>query len=171
MLTSYAEIPNSRPPFSSFWWNAVEDSLPGVQGALGGAQLFDEGFNNVSLNNNPWGVAQVGISLAPAAFGGAGSGLGATLPSTTASTLIVGETPVIGGLQFTSGYSNLPGYTTLNAPSWNWQGVNVPWLNQQIATGQSFVVGPGGFFTNAEINYLTSGGYQEIRNLLVPLVL
>ena len=88
------------------------------------------------------------------------------LPSMTA-----GQTPVIGGYSFTSQYAGVSGYSTFLVPSsaFSW-GANVTWLNGQIATGQSFLVGAGGRWTAAEFQYLVSKSFEEFGSLLVPPV-
>jgi hypothetical protein len=86
--------------------------------------------------------------------------------------LIQGQTPVLGGLSYTSGYLGTLGYNVLSVPSsvYTRAGSNVAWLNAAIASGQSFLVGPGGPITQQEQNYLIAAGYSWVGNFLVPPV-
>jgi sulfotransferase len=94
----------------------------------------------------------------------AGAGVAAGLAlagAAVAGSVFVGETPVLGGLTFTGGYSGVAGYTIYSVTNYNWPG-NLAWLQSQMATGQSIVVGPGGLFTNLEQGELTSAGYIDM---------
>lgn len=138
---------------------------------LAGPQMFYSGFVNALLNDQTGtGALQVAGSLLPAAAGGAATGLLSTLPATTGSTLIVGQTPVIGGLAYTSQYAGTSGYNVLSVSSsvYTFAGSNVPWLNAGIASGQSFLVGVGGPGTAAETEYLEGAGFSKIGSFLVP---
>jgi len=153
-------------------------TLSGIVSAVTSAatylpQQFYSGFVNALLNDETaTGALQVAASLGPAAAGGVASGLSSTLPATTGSTLIVGETPVIGGLAYTSQYAGQGGYTVMpTVANYTFSGSNVPWLNSMISTGQSFVMGPGGQYTMQEIEFLTSrAGYTLGNGLLIPPV-
>jgi len=133
-------------------------------------QMFYSGFVNALLNDDlAKGAGQVAISVAPAALGGLLSGIANVLPSTTGSSLIPGATPVLGGLNFTTPYIGQPGYNVLpTSVNYTWGATNLPWLNQMIATGQSFLVGPGGSVTQQEVGALIAAGYSSIGRFLVP---
>jgi RHS repeat-associated protein len=113
---------------------------------------------------NGLGAAAGAIIAAPVAFDIASVAIFGGAPG-----LLAGETPVIGGLSFTTQYLGVQGYSVLSlAPAlYNW-GTNVAWLKSAVATSQSFVVGAGGIITAAEENYLASQGYTKIGSFLVP---
>jgi RHS repeat-associated protein len=83
--------------------------------------------------------------------------------------LLAGETPVLGGLSFTGQYAGAAGYTTFSVPSsiYSWS-LNAAWLQSQILTGQSFLLGAGAFGTAAEVGYLLGKGFSAVGPFLVP---
>ena len=106
----------------------------------------------------------------------AGAGIGAALVATGSTaigsgSILAGQTPVLGGLRFTGQYAGASGYATFSVPSsaYSW-GLNVTWLQSQILTGQTFLLGAGRAGTAAEVAYLTGKGvgYVPIGPFLVP---
>jgi RHS repeat-associated protein len=175
----YGELISGGLPGSatSAWifWGSPEERESAIEGVLRGTlsaltflpQMFLEGWASMLLNDDPRGALQVAGSLALAAGPGAVlRALTSELPATTGS-LIVGETPVLGGSIFTSQYAGVPGYSTFSTSNYSWS-ANVAWLNRQVATGQSFLLGAGGPYTTFEVEYLAGQGYTPVGAFLVP---
>ena len=70
----------------------------------------------------------------------------------------------------TSGYVGKEGFNVLRASneSYDWGGVNQPWLDSIIKNGQSVLVRAGGETTKREIAYLIENGYKQIGDMLIP---
>jgi RHS repeat-associated protein len=128
-----------------------------------------EGWASMLLNDNPTGALQVAASLAyvsPAV-----AAYRALAPGVVShGGLFAQPTPVIGGLIYTTPYMGVEGYEVLSAANWTWHGVNVPWMQAQMAVGRGFLVHAGGRWTGLEIEMLMRAGWERVGTFIVPPV-